>query len=139
MALAPFDESKDKITERELVFDIFERLKLGKQLKTGNTVLNNAGTKITEVLGKIIAFALPLSVVQSYLNIKTGYIHISPGDRSGSTTISGAQHIAHAISQQTGEDVTSCLSTAVASGNITVTMTVDSAYKSEEYIKIYAY
>ena len=140
MPFYPFNESIDKLTERELVYDIVERLALGKDLKTGSIVNHNAGEQLTEVLNKLIS-TQPPEVILNYLKVKCGYIKISAGGKTGSIAISGLQDrkVILAISEQMGIDVKDCLSvTNISADTIICSMTTDAPYKNDEYIKIYA-
>jgi len=135
----PFNYKLDKVTERELVYDIVERLSLGKDLKDGSTLFYKAGTMVTDVIKKII-FMLPPSIVIHYSDLKVGVIHIAPGQKSGSCTINGLSNgeIALAYSQQTQMDIKECI-TKSGGTNLTCTYTTKVPFEREEYVKVYAY
>lgn len=141
MAVQPFNESKDKITERELVYDIIERLKLGKTLTDDAVrVLHRPGEMLTGVLSRL-ANMVPVSVLLNYYKIKTGFITIAANAKGGSTIIEGLtdRKVVLAVSQQSGINVTKCLSVINYGNNgITVTMSSSVPYTNSDYIKIYA-
>lgn len=141
MPFYPFNESVDKITERELVHDIVERLVLGKDLNNGIYENHKAGEHLTTILNKLISTALPPEAILNYLKVKCAYIKIPSGNRSGSVVITGLQDrkIILATSTQTGLDISACLSVVNNSNDsIICTMTTDVPYNNDEYIKIYA-
>lgn len=138
--MLPFNESIDKITERELVFDIVERLKLGRDITNGSVVQLNAGTYLTDVISKLISMMSP-EVTLDYNNMKCAYIKISAGHKSGSIMINGLneQKVVLACSKQTGADITECINVEPnGEDGIICTMTSDAPYYNDEYIKIYA-
>ena len=140
MAYFPFQNDIDKVTERELVYDIVERLSLGEDLGEIDNTLWTRGTLITTILKKL-AYALPASVTLNMLNVKTGVITINAGQSSGSTVITNLNNnvLLMAVSEQTGCDIKDCIQTNVSGNNVTYSITVNTPYTKNEYIKIYAY
>ena len=136
----PFDLTLDKATERELVYDIVERLSLGEDLGEIDNTLWTRGTLITTILKKL-AYALPASITLNMLNVKTGVITINAGQSSGSTVITNLNNnvLLMAVSEQTGCDIKDCIQTNVSGNNVTYSITVNTPYTKNEYIKIYAY
>ncbi len=140
MAYFPFQNDIDKVTERELVYDIVERLSLGEDLGEIDNTLWTRGTLITTILKKL-AYALPASITLNMLNVKTGVITINAGQSSGSTVITNLNNnvLLMAVSEQTGCDIKDCIQTNVSGNNVTYSITVNTPYTKNEYIKIYAY
>ena len=137
----PFNESIDKITERELVHDILERLVLSKDLKDGIYTNHKLGDSLTDIINKLISTTQSPEVILNYLKIKCGNLRITAGNKSGSVTITGLQdcRVILAQSTQMGIDVKDCLSIASGgAGSIICTMVTDAPYTNDEYIKIYA-
>lgn len=135
-----FHSEIDKITERELVYDIVERMSLGKNLSEGTNILWKAGTLITDMWKKL-AYMLPPSITLNFLKVKVGVISIPAGSTSGAVTITNIENgsILLAQSQQNGSDVKECITVVRNGNNIVCTMSTDIAYTHNEYIKIYAY
>ena len=69
----PFQQPIDLITEREMVYDIFERSKLGHDLKDLDNTYFKAGTFLTDLIKKFI-YMLPHTLVLNFLNVKVGEI-----------------------------------------------------------------
>ena len=140
MAWFPFSNEIDKITERELVYDIVERMVLGENLSEGSNVLWEKGTFITEIWKKL-AYMLPPSITLNLLNIKVGVLSIPKNSTTGSVTITNLKNreVVLAISEQNGCDVKECLTTVVTGNNIVCTLNADTPYTKNEYIKVYAY
>ena len=140
MAYFPFQNDIDKVTERELVYDIVERLSLGEDLGEIDNTLWTRGTLITTILKKL-AYALPASITLNMLNVKTGVITINAGQSSGSTVITNLNNnvLLMAVSEQIGCDIKDCIQTNVSGNNVTYSITVNTPYTKNEYIKIYAY
>ena len=105
MAWFPFSNEIDKITERELVYDIVERMVLGENLSEGSNVLWEKGTFITEIWKKL-AYMLPPSITLNLLNIKVGVLSIPKNSTTGSVTITNLKNreVVLAISEQNGCD-----------------------------------
>ena len=102
----PFDLTLDKATERELVYDIVERLSLGKDLTEGTTLYFKAKTKLVDIFKRLI-LNLPPSLVLHFADIKIGIISISAGQKSGTCRLSGLKEgeIVLAYSEQTQMDI----------------------------------
>ena len=140
MAWFPFSNEIDKVTERELVYDIVERMVLGENLSEGSNILWEKGTFITDIWKKL-AYMLPPSITLNLLNVKVGVISIPKDESTGTVTITNLKNreVILALSEQTGCDVKECISTVVSGNNIICTMNVDTPYTKNEYIKVYAY
>lgn len=138
--MIPFDSSIDKITERELAFDIVERLKLGRNIETGQTTYNTAGQPLINILKNLISI-VPNEAASDFSKAKCEILRISAGDNTGSIIINGLteQRVIAAISEQTNIDIKDCV-TVITSDSDTIICTViaDSAYSNDEAIKIYA-
>lgn len=79
MAELDFNQSLDKITEREVVFDFFSRLSLGYNLNDpddANTTIFNSGANVKNILAKTI-MALPTTIALNLADIHTKYIEIN--------------------------------------------------------------
>ena len=140
MAYVPFNDEKDKVSEREMVYDIVERMTLGKDLTEGSNVLWRAKTFITDIWKKL-AYMLPPIVSLNILKVKVGIIEINAGSTSGSVTITDLEHkqVLLAVSQQNGCDLKDCLTISTSDNNIVCSLSVDAPFLSKEYIKVYAY
>ena len=140
MAYFRFNNDIDKVTERELVYDIVERMTLGDDLTEGTNTLWAKGTFITDIWKKI-AYMLPPTVTLNILKIKTGVIDIAAGAKTGSVIISDLtnREVLLAISEQNGCDIKETLDTFITGNDLTVTLTVDTPYTRPEHIKVYAY
>ena len=83
MSYIPFDKLIDKATERELVYDIVERLSLGKPMYNElNSLYYEANTMVTDVFKKIIKM-LPPDVEADYSKIQVANMEIPAGSKSG--------------------------------------------------------
>ena len=140
MAYFRFNNDIDKVTERELVYDIVERMTLGDDLTEGTNTLWTKGTFITDIWKKIV-YMLPPTVTLNILNIKTGVIDIAAGAKTGNVIIQNLtnREVLLAISEQNGCDVKEALDTFITGNDITVTLTVDTPYTRPEHIRVYAY
>lgn len=130
----------DRVTEREMVYDIVERLKLGRDLPykyNSNVYLGHAGDYLLDMFQRF-SFMIPTSILDEIENIKTGVITIAAGTKGGSIAIPGASNIIRAYSEATGMDVQYSLTTAVTNGNLTASISTDVAYSKDDKIKIYA-
>lgn len=134
----PFQQPIDLITEREMVYDIFERSKLGHDLKDLDNTYFRAGTFLTDLIKKFI-YMLPHTLVLNFLNVKVGEIHVAAGSKTGSCTISGLNEgkVILAYSQQMQIDVSENINT-VGSNNLLCTIATDVPYLKDDYIKVYA-
>ena len=134
-----FDEQVDKITERELVYDIIERMSLGHDLKEGTTLFFKAKTMLTEVLKRLIA-NLPPSLVIYFSDIKVGIIHIKAGQKAGACTINGrvsSGTVVLAYSEQTQMDVSDCIVTSGGIDDFRCTYQTKVPFIKDEYVKVY--
>ena len=134
----PFQQPVDLITEREMVYDIFERSKLGRDLTDISNTYFKAGTFLTDLVKKFI-YMLPHALVLNFLNVKVGEIAIKAGSKTGSCTISGLNEgkVILAYSQQMQIDISENINT-VGTNNILCTIATDVPYIKDDYIKIYA-
>lgn len=139
MGLIRFDQDLDKITERELVYDIVERLKLGKDLYEGNALIYKAGTFLTECLKRCV-LNLPASLVARFADIKIDVMQINPGASTGYCTFTDLKEgkVLLAYSEQTQMDIKETLTIHNAGSTMTCIMDADSAYIHGDHIKIYA-
>ena len=134
----PFDLTLDKATERELVYDIVERLSLGKDLTEGTTLYFKAKTKLVDIFKRLI-LNLPPSLVLHFADIKIGIISISAGQKSGTCRLSGLKEgeIVLAYSEQTQMDIKECISTSGGVDSFICTYTTQVPFIRDEYVKVY--
>ena len=134
----PFDDALDKVTEREMVYDIVERLSLGKDLRDAERIYYQNKTPLLDLIRKLITLE-PVPVILNYFDIKVGYINIRANGFSGNTTIDGASSVVYAYSQQTGIDMTSFISTSRDTfNNLICSYGSEQPYLNDDIIKIYA-
>ena len=140
MAYIPFDKLVDKVTERELVYDIIERLKLGKQMVSPSGVLYyDADTMLTDVIKKLVSMAPP-DVNDDYYNIKVADIHIKAGERSGSCLFTGLlrNEVVLAYSQQTQMDIKEAIQATPNVDGFRCIFTSKVPFINDETIKVFA-
>lgn len=137
-----FNSEVDKITERELVFDILDRLSLGRNVMSedGTSVYINKGSKLTDVLRNIIDLNIDDSDKEYYKDLKVVTLKIPMGERSVLISVEGLKYrkILKAISKQTGIDYIDCLSTYMSNNNIfTIVFTSDTVFTHDDELKLY--
>lgn len=140
MAYIPFDKLIDKVTERELVFDIVERLKLGKQMiNDSGTLYYDANTMVTDVIKKLVSMAPP-DVNDDYSNIQVEDIHIRAGEKSGTCLFTGLSknQIVLAYSQQTQMDIKQAIQTSSGTDGFRCIFTSKVPFINDETIKVFA-
>lgn len=140
MPYYPFNDDIDKITERELVYDIVERLKLGRDFEMLPGAIYRAGTFLLDLF-KGLAVLFPTSFLLHIMDVKTAYIHIDAGGTSGTCALPNNQAVTilRAYSEQTQMDVKECVLVSGSANNYTATFSCDIALLKEDYIKIYYY
>lgn len=136
----PFNSDIDKITERELVYDIVERSTLGKDLKENNVLFWKKGTFLTDIFKRLVSF-LPLPVTLHLYDVQIQYIHIGAGQKAGVCTFSNLSsgEILLAYSQQTQMDVKDTIVISGDKTRLTCTLNTTVPYHKDEYIKVYAW
>ena len=140
MSVTPFDPLKDKITEKELVPDILERLSFGKELSNGANEYASKGTKLVDVLIGVLQASLPQNVISHFKNVHVDTLHIQANHRFATKIIHDLKEckLLYAVSQQTGIDMTSYIMTLNTSpGSLTCTFSSDVPYLSDDTITIY--
>ena len=136
-----YNKNKDRITEKELVPDILERLTLSADItdSEGN-VLVHSGTSFADViklLNKSETFeSLPILSDAAIVTMK-----IEAGKNHGEVVIdhqtSFNPKIYYAVSKQTGIDYTDCLSLLVKTSMMIITLDIPIPFLHDEEIKIY--
>lgn len=139
MAVVPFDEKVDKITEREVVFDFWERLKTGRVLMDQDSSLHlfSNGTFLSEIASKL-AMMNHQTLSENISNIHTTFINVESG-ANGSIRISlpaGSQLI-KAYSEQSGEDLTDCFDCTSTGSIVDCVMAFAGKFNHDDRIKIY--
>ena len=135
-----FNPEVDKITEKEMVYDIVERLSLGKNLTSNSgEVYVNANTKLEDMLRLLIENTSPVSL-KNYNNIHIQEMHISAGSDFSSVTIANLNEfkIIKAISNQTGMDYSNLLSSYRQGTSLIVDFHTKIPFSHDEIIKIFA-
>ena len=141
MSYIPFDKLIDKATERELVYDIVERLSLGKPMYNElNSLYYEANTMVTDGFKKIIKM-LPPDIEADYSKIQVANMEIPAGSKSGICRFNDLTigKVVLAYSQQTQMDIKQLINTTGDTTALTCTFTADVPYINDEVIKIYAY
>lgn len=141
MSSIPFDQLVDKVTERELVYDIIERLKLGKQMvNSSGTIYHEPNDMLVDVIKKLVSLAPP-DVNDNYYDIKIADIHIAAGDKSGACSFNNltANEIVLAYSQQTQMDIKDAIKTTSTAGTMNCVFNSKVPYIHDEVIKVYAH
>ena len=139
MANVPFEREKDRVTEREMVYDIVERLKIGRDLKykdNPNIYLGYAGDYLLDLFQRF-AQAIPDTVLANLDTLKTTALKISAGTKGNTTTILNANSILMAFSESTGMDVGDVLTVTKSGSNLVVALTAEVNYNKDDTIKIY--
>lgn len=135
----PFNESKDKITEREMVYDILERLSFGENLKDENITYANASTKLTDYLNRINKMIFPADI-SNIGSLKTLTMKIAQGTSTGvvtTTGLAGVGRVVRAISQQTGMDYTDLCSINTIEGISSITFNCAVPLLHDEYLTLF--
>lgn len=152
-----FDKNLDKITERETVFDFYERLPLGNSMIIDGTEVKNrfiypSDFKVHNLI-EGIAYALPAELADNLLELKSFKIKIPKGQRlkidikppdgyffhhdNGGGTIDGTVFIA-AISSNTGLDISSAFKVnEVEPKGFFYTYEIPYPYDNDDIITIY--
>lgn len=137
-----FNKDLDKVTEAELVYDIVERLRLGKDLEIPNNGINKviflAKTLLLDVL-KFILTLLPPSLVFDRENIVPYILTIKAGEKNKSVTLDGNLRLYRAYSDKVSVDISSALSISYneVADMTTVSLLTDTAYPYSDIISIY--
>ena len=136
-----FNSEVDKITERELVFDILDRLSLGRNIMSdnGNDIYINKGTKLTDILRNIINLNIDDSYKEYYKDLKIVTMHITAGTSSSIVSVGGLKYrkILKAISKQTGIDYSECLTTNGDNSFWNIEFNNDTNFTNDDEIKLY--
>ena len=156
--MADFNSNIDKITERELVPDIYERVIIGEDLKDlDNKDLDNiyktffkAGTHLNTIDSKIIA-SLPTSLSNNIENIHTKYINIDTEHTSYTVTLEAPSTdtdngtkmvLLRAYLERTLVDIRSLMNTDEPITNtrsVTYNIDFDTPFKNTDILKIHYY
>lgn len=135
-----FNESKDKITERELVHDILSRVSFGTNVldETG-TIRIKSGTKLTDALLSII-HAMPNAIKDNYVDAM--YFEMDAKAGASTATISTndlAEHkLIYAMSSNLNMDITNCIEVTELGPTVIFTYSASTPFTKDDTIKIYA-
>jgi len=136
-----FNSELDKITERELVFDILDRLSLGRNVMSddGNDIYIDKGSKLTDILRNIINLNINDSDKEYYKYLKIVTMKIPAGASLAIVSIGGLKYrkILKAISKQTGMDYIDCLETYGDNNLWNIEFKSDSSFTHDDEIKLY--
>jgi hypothetical protein len=139
MATVPFNPKVDKITERETVFDFFERSTTGRVLADPDSSLqifpNN--TYLTEIASKL-AMMNYQTISENLKNIHTAVIDVASGS-TGSIrkSLPYGSTLIKAYSEQSGEDLTECFDCTPAGSVVNCVMSFAGKYNHSDRIKLY--
>ena len=139
MANVPFNPRVDKITERETVFDFWERLTTGRVLQDPDSSLQlfPADTYLTEIAGKL-AMMNHQTLCENIENIHTTFINVASGS-NGSIRVSlpTGSTLIKAYSEQSGEDLTDCFDSTDSGTIVDCVMSFAGKFNHADRIKIY--
>ena len=139
MANVPFDSKVDKITERETVFDFFERTKTGRVLADPDSSLqlfpNN--TFLTEIASKLVMMNHQ-TLSENIKDIHTTFIDVD-ANSVGSVRVSlpAGSTLIKAYSEQSGEDLTDCFDCNASASIVDCVMTFAGKFNHADRIKFY--
>ena len=149
--MADFNPNIDKITERELVPDIYERVIIDKDLKDSdniNKTFFKAKTHLNTIDSKIIA-SLPTSLSNNIENIHTKYINIDTEHISYTVTLevpstdtgNGTIVLLRAYLERTLVDIRSLMNIVESNNTMSVTYNInfDTPFKNTDILKIHYY
>ena len=154
MADLPFNESIDKVTEQELVYDIIERMKLGRDMAYEGISYYPARFNLNEIIGELCKWAIPYYIENpniinteiqqlNFHKLTRGTIYIKAGETSGAISIPALQErkIAYAISRHTGFNITPCINARENeyTHELICTYVVETPHTHDDAIDIYAY
>ena len=139
----PFNNSVDKITERELVPDILHRVKFSNTIHDKDTTYFKEGSSIEDIIIRIID-SLPDKVRENYNKIHIGTIYMRAGTSSGACSIElppdeFQPQCVYAVSQQTGIDYSGIIEKSTLNGITTFMLNVADNFLNDDYIRIYVY
>ena len=136
----PFDETKDKITEQELVGDILDRLKLVYPVADSSRTYFESGTGIPEMIIKQISTLPHKEVINNYKSLKCADLVIDAGSRGGTVAINSPEPLTllYAFSTQTGWDVKDFVHVFTRDGTTIFTINSTIPFNNSDTIKIYA-
>ena len=134
-----FNKDLDKITERDMVYDIVERLRLGKDfyfedIDHPSALAGEYLLSLFKYLGKTI----PKKVLDNIENIKIASIVLNAGATTASVRINGATRVLSAYSDVNNFDYTEVINTTTSSGALVCSITNNKPSTRGEIIKIYA-
>lgn len=135
-----FNETKDKITERELVSDILSRVSFGKNVLDENDIIRiKSGTKLTDTLLSII-HAMPNMIKDNYIDAM--YFEMTAKAGTSTATISTRELTEHkliyAMSSNLNMDITECIEMTEIGPTVIFTYSAAIPFTKDDVIKIYA-
>ena len=149
--MADFNPNIDKITERELVPDIYERIIIGEDLKDSDNIdktFFKAKTHLNTIDSKIIA-SLPTSLSNNIENIHTKYINIDTEHISYTVTLEAPSTdtdngtkmvLLRAYLERTLVDIRSLMDIAESNTrSVTYNINFDTPFKNTDILKIHYY
>lgn len=121
--MSAYNKNLDKITERELVYDIVERLKLGKDLKTKDvgettTILFKAGTYLLDLF-KFILSCLPTALLLEIGKVDKKVIYVTANKPISKNFDGEYTSIYRAYSDRLGMDISNAMDLNIYAENCT--------------------
>ena len=140
--LIPFNESLDKITNNELVYDILERLKFGNQhVDSNDNIVINKDEKLINVLLKLMNVNMPTNTFSESANLKIYDLHLQKNNNKASIIVTDTiEHkLIKAVSEETGIDYTNLISVVFDQDNRQCIVSFQSKedFYNNETIKLY--
>lgn len=138
-----FNPNLDKITERETVYDFFDRLTVGRDTSVdiNNTAITlHSNDNIKNILAKLLYFALPEQFPYIISNIKTTFINVNANSLDIKFHIPKNSNIIAIYSDKTGDDLIDIFEENIEyedENNKEYIMKIDCGYINNDVIKIY--
>ena len=139
--MIPFNERLDKITERELVYDILNRLTWGRPITGANgAIYADVNTTLSDTLSQLAIMAAPTGMT-NLSKTKTANLVVQKDSTAGVCSIPSPDgtsiRIVKAVSQQTGIDYTELCTTTTANNVTSIMFTCTAPMLHQEVIKVY--
>lgn len=137
-----FNPNLDKITEREVVYDFFDRLAIGKDTNIdeyNDTKILNQNDNVKSLLTKLL-FNLPSEIISIITSIKSKSINISVYDINISFTLPKNSTICLIHSEKNNDNLTEIFEKNTEyndSDSDEYIMNLDCPYINDDVIKIY--
>lgn len=136
-----FNPELDKITEREMVYDIYSRIKIGKNVvdPDSNLTLFSPPISIQDIDVKTIML-LPTSLAFNINKLHTTYINISPlNGTEVSCIVSGKANLIRAYLERSLTDISTLITTDYSDQLTTFNFSYDVPFINNDILKLYYY